>query len=202
MLFYRPLPPSECQKSLLKNQQAYTILWIWAYDNQWDSSMGYVIKMSEPPQGILLGQINYENPAANLTFSICKFSDVGPRPSGRTDRDTKIDLIPLQGAPFYGTRVFYYNRISLSEFLGTRSLNADLTKFPDTLSLLPLVLSQLGINLSSADVFNDQVVAGSESFTIRIKSMSLMYRGSIQVVSRRMLSQQIGTRLLDGFNKP
>ena len=164
--------------------------------------MGYVIKMSEPPQDILLGQINFENPGANLTFSVCKFSEVGPRPSGRTDRDTKIDLIALPGASFYGTRVFYYNRINLIDFLGARSLNADLSKYADTLSLLPLVLSQLGINLSTADVFNDQVVPGSTTFTIRIKSMSLMYRGSIKVATGSLLSQKIGSRLLDGFNKP
>lgn len=164
--------------------------------------MGYVIDMSKAPKDILLGQINYENPKAHLTFSVCKFSDYGPKNSGRADRDTMIDVLPLQGAPFYGTITFYYNRINLNATLGTRALNVDLTKHVDTLSMLPAVLSQLGINLTPADVFNDQVVPGSESFTIRIRAMSIMYKGTIAVTSRRMLSQMLGNRLLDGFNKP
>lgn len=164
--------------------------------------MGYVIDLSKNSKDILLGQINYENPKAHLTFQNCKFSDDGPKPSGRTDRDTKIDLLPLQGAPFYGVTTFYYNRINLISFLGTRTLNVDVSKYVDTLSMLPDVLNQLGINLTAADIFNDQVVAGSDQITIRIKSLSLMYKGSINVTTRRMLSQMISSRLLDGFHKP
>ena len=99
--------------------------------------------------------------------------------------------------------MFYYNRTNLeSRFSNKKVLVDSLANYPDTKSLLPLVLSQLGVNLTAADVYNDQYDANATAVTIRIAADALTYTGSIAVSTGSFipLSSIVTNTVLDGFS--
>lgn len=166
--------------------------------------MSFMVDMSLPPAELLLGLINQENPKANFTFEKVQFDPGGPSNTTLYGKDTVIYLLPLKGAGFIGKKAFYYNRINLADFLGPLGVTIDEGKYTETAELLPLVMSQLGINLTRADIYNDYIVPlkANES-KIRISVRSIMYKGYVPVhFGPVSIFKGLTNRLLDGFHKP
>lgn len=166
--------------------------------------MSFMVDMSLPPAELLLGLINQENPKANFTFDKVQFDPAGPSNTTLYGKDTLIYLLPLKGAGFIGKKAFYYNRINLADFLGPLGVKIEEGVYTETAELLPLVMSQLGINLTRADIYNDYIVPlkANES-KIRISVRSIMYKGYVPVqVGQASMFAGVKNRYLDGFHKP
>ena len=166
--------------------------------------MAFKVDLSLPSNEILLGIINYENPRANLTFKKVKFSPAGCQPANYMGRDTKIDVISLPGAGLYGTVTFYYTKIDLAAYLGTRSIVIQPAQYRYTNELMAEVLNQLGIRITAADIIADDVPLEGTG-QIRFAPKSLLYRGTInyQVGDPFVpLTERVINRQLDGFYQP
>lgn len=163
--------------------------------------MAYKVDMSLRPEEILLGIINYENPRANLTFNKIRFSPKGVENADYKGRDSKIDLIGLPGSGIVGTIPIWYNRINLTTYLGSRGLRIDVAPFTETSELLDLILTQLGIRLTLADIMVDYINHTTGAGVIRISPRSLTYKGTISYapVAVSTLASRIRNTALDGF---
>lgn len=167
--------------------------------------MSYMVDMSLPPAELLLGLINQENPRANFTFQTVQFDPGGPSNTTLYGKDTMIYLLPLKGAGFFGKKAFYYNRINLTDFLGSSGVKIEPDKYTETAELLPLVMSQLGINLTRGDIYNDYIIPLTKDTQskIRISVRSIMYKGYVPVhLGPQSIFAGLKNRLLDGFHKP
>lgn len=166
--------------------------------------MSFMVDMSLPPADLLLGLINQENPKANFTFNKVQFDPGGPSNTTLYGKDTVIYLLPLKGAGFIGKKAFYYNRINLADFLGPLGVSIDVDKYTETAELLPLVMSQLGINLTRPDIYNDYIVPLTYNDSkIRISVRSIMYKGYVPIhFGPVSIFAGLKNRLLDGFHKP
>lgn len=163
-----------------------------------------MVDMSLPPAELLLGLINQENPKANFTFDKVQFDPGGPSNTTLHGKDTIIYLLPLKGAGFIGKKAFYYDRINLADFLGPLGVSIDVDKYTETAELLPLVMSQLGINLTRPDIYNDYIVPLKYNDSkIRISVRSIMYKGYVPIhFGPVSIFAGLKNRLLDGFHKP
>lgn len=168
--------------------------------------MSFMVDMSLPPADLLLGLINQENPKANFTFDKVQFDPAGPSNTTLYGKDTLIYLLPLKGAGFIGKKAFYYNRINLADFLGPLGVSIEEGQYAETAELLPLVMSQLGINLTRADIYNDYIVPLATRVgesKIRISVRSIMYKGYVPIhFGPVSMFAGVKNRLLDGFHKP
>lgn len=162
------------------------------------------VDLSLPSEEILLGIINYENPRANLTFKKVKFSPKGCFPADYMGRDTKIDVIPLPGSGLYGSITFYYTKINLTTYLGSRYLVIEPNQYRYTNELMAEVLTQFGIRITAADIIADTIGEAGPG-TIRFAPKSLLYKGTINYYVGSpfgALTDRVIQRQLDGFYKP
>ena len=166
--------------------------------------MALKVDLSFPSEEILLGIINYENPGANLTFKKVKFSPKGCFPADYMGRDTKIDVISLPGSGLYGSVTFYYTKINLTTYLGSRYLVIEPNQYRYTNELMAEVLTQFGIRFTAADIIADTIGEVGPGI-IRFAPKSLLYKGTINYYVGSpfvALTDRVIQRQLDGFYKP
>lgn len=166
--------------------------------------MALKVDLSLPSKEILLGIINYENPRAHLTFNKVKFSPKGCFPANYMGRDTQIDVISLPRSGLYGRVTFYYTKINLTTYLGSRSITVEPDLYQYTDELVDVILDQLGINVTAADIIADNVPEDGVG-TIRFSPKSMLYKGIInyQVGNPlNLLTNRVLVRQLDGFYRP
>lgn len=166
--------------------------------------MALKVDLSHPSDEILLGIINYENPRAHLTFNKVKFSPKGCFPADYMGRDTQIEMIALPGSGIYGKVTFYYTKVNLTTYLGTRSLSVDPGQYHYTTELVGAILDQLGIRITPADIIADDVPEDGVG-TIRFSPKSMLYKGVINYYvgnPNNLLTERVLIRQLDGFYRP
>ncbi len=167
--------------------------------------MPYLVDTTQLPVDILTALINQENPTANIKSTDYSIAVGYPKDTTLYGKDTATQIYGAKTATFSGRMTFYYNRINVNTWTNNKSLNAHLSDYLYTTDLFPLILQQLGLNLTERDVIRDYLQIDANGVCIlTIARTSLMYKGYIVIKNGEAPKPRFtGMKtVLDGFYRP
>ena len=167
--------------------------------------MAYLVDTTQLPVDILTNLINQENPGVNLKSSDYSIAVGYPKDTTLYGKDTATQIYGAKTATFSGRQTFYYNRINVNLWTNNKTLTVHLADYVYTTDLFPLILQQLGINLTERDVVRDYLqVDANGNCILTIARTSLMYKGYIVIKNGDAPKPRFTgmNTLLDGFYRP
>jgi hypothetical protein len=135
-------------------------------------------------QQILIDLINATNATA-ITSADVTFSNMAP--TGGGNRNTGIRVTAVANSGYLNHVDVTYDRVDLAQIPGSRPVVFNLGSVTSAFGLLPAINAAYGINLTTDDVEDDPMPTfhgdplETEPFTLRAKSGSLIYRGSLSL---------------------
>lgn len=112
-----------------------------------------------------------------LELSDFNFGTPEPYTGLRSEKNTRIMLIPKNSMSIYGRSILYYNRIDLSTIDNFSVVKGSATT---VLGLLPAINAELGVELEDFDVEEAALGTGT-SFTLTASPTNLIFTGSTTI---------------------
>ena len=166
----------------------------------------YRVDMSQRPDVILRGLINYDNnislTSADIDFNHAGATELTHREQVKSGRNSRI-MAYFKGA-FSGSRQFFYNRINLNVFFGNTTAGAPHGECTNTIELLPYIRKGLGINIAHDEILFEYIDQDAQYCDVVILNTSIVYTGTVRVYftgAPGSLPDQIRKTTLSGFTK-
>ncbi len=166
----------------LKEDSVLNINYPWSIFTKIDTTV-FVPDLQDDPEAIVIGLINHDN---GTTFAVDDVDviDVGNY-TGVQSGDTGATLVAEANSGYNGSIDITYNRIDIDSFFNTPdSIEVSVAEFGTWVDVIAAVNSTVGINLTTDDYEDEPSFPGVEddmSWTLTIKSTSLVYKGSTTV---------------------